>query len=59
MLSQDNHCVFPLYDGYIYCPEEGERYRRTRYSSESAVWSVNIDKSKGGLLRDLQLLWDA
>jgi hypothetical protein len=49
-------CVLPLYDGYICCPEEGELYRKF---AESAVWSVNIDKSEGGLLRALQLLWDA
>jgi hypothetical protein len=49
-------CVLPLYDGYICCPEEGELYRKY---TESAVWSVNIDKSEGGLLRGFQLLWDA
>jgi hypothetical protein len=39
-------CVMPLYDGYIYCPKEGELFRRTyKYRRDQRVWSVNIDKT--------------
>jgi hypothetical protein len=55
-------CVIPHYDGYVYCPKEGELHRRTRtYGKENRhVWSVNIDEpqyveGKQGL----RLLWDA
>ena len=58
-------CVMPLYDGYIACPKEGELYQRIPYpikasiKSYQQVWSANIDKPKGLMLRGLQLLWDA
>ena len=51
-------CVIPLYDGYICCPKEGELHRRSYPKSDESVWSVNIDKSKGAIIRGLQLLWD-
>ena len=54
-------CIMPLYDGYIRWPKEGELFLREPYPvrSNSQVWSVNIDKSKGLMLRGLQLLWNA
>jgi hypothetical protein len=49
-------CVIPLYDGCVYCPEEGELHRRNsnRYSDHH-VWSMNIDKPSP-MQRGLQLL---
>ena len=55
-------CVMPLYDGSISCPKEGELHRRIPKTDKrlgQAVWSVNIDKSKGTMTRGLRLLWDA
>ena len=56
-------CVIPLYDGHIVSPKEGELYRRTpphsRIPRIPEVWSYDIDKRKGSLLRGFQLLWDA
>ena len=51
-------CVKPLYDGYICCPKEGELYQKNKLEPSQRVWSVNIDKSKGVIIRGLQLLWD-
>ena len=54
-------CVIPHYDGYIGFPKEGDLYRRTtKYtlSMDQPVWSVNIDNSKGAMLRGLRFLWD-
>jgi hypothetical protein len=52
----------PHYSGYLLPPEEGELHRRFRYSRKNVpfeqVWSVNIDKSKGGMTPGLRLLWD-
>ena len=41
-------CVIPHYDGYVYCPKEGELHRRTRINGKENrhVWSVNIDEPR-------------
>ena len=54
-------CVIPSYDDYICPPKEGELYRRSKSARklDQSVWSVNIDQTKGSLIRGLQLLWDA
>ena len=53
-------CVFPLYDGHISCPKEGELYQRHQVGPKARpkVWSINIDKSisPGS---GLKLLWGA
>ena len=54
-------CVVPFYDGHICWPKEGELHQRSRKNTrkmEMSVWNVNIDKSKGIMIRGLQLLWD-
>jgi hypothetical protein len=53
-------CVIPLYDGYIGRPMEGDIFRKLKHNikTDQPVWSVNIDKSKGVMLRGLRLLWD-
>ena len=54
-------CVIPSYDNYICPPKEGELYRRSKISLklDQSVWSVNIDQTKGSMIRGLRLLWDA
>ena len=53
-------CVIPLYDGYVCCPKEGELYRKSRSTlkMDQSVWSIDIDKPKGAMIRGLRLLWD-
>jgi hypothetical protein len=55
-------CVIPLYDGYVYCPKEGELqvHRRTRLKGKENphVWSVNIDENVEGR-QGLRSLLDA
>ena len=54
-------CVMPHYDGYIGCPKEGDLYQRTTLNTlklVEPVWSVDVDNSKGVMLRGLRLLWD-
>jgi hypothetical protein len=53
-------CVFPLYDGHVRLPKEGELNQKK--SSRDQVWSVDIDVPgyrQSHYLRGLQLLWDA
>ncbi|KAF8816983.1 hypothetical protein BYT27DRAFT_7205417 [Phlegmacium glaucopus] len=53
-------CVMPLYDGYIARPAEGQLYqRKPSIRSHQQVWSVDLDKQKGLVIRGLRLLWDA
>lgn len=63
-------CVKSHYDGRIVQPKEGELHRRfTKRKgikvtdkldrNQLLVWSVNIDKPKGHMIRGLRLLWDA
>jgi hypothetical protein len=56
-------CVIPFYNSHIALPEEGELHRKNgKYDTaklDPPVWSADIDKRKGSMIRGLQLLWDA